>query len=286
MSAYELLRDGADGLDDERRLREELSGVLCRCTGYAGIVQAVRDVARAHPHGVPPPKALGRPITVLRSVPPVDEAQALAVLSAREPAAVSAAGVDLTIPEGQPNETVDVTTMISAPPHDTWELLRDFARMGRCMPGVELGADEGEDTYSGHVRVNLGPMRLSFDGAARVIERDDERRVLRAIAAGRDASGSGVRADLSVSAEPTNAGGSAVRARARLYLSGRAAQFGRSLAGDVSRQLFADFGECVERTLTTGEAAQPRQLAGGALAWRLARARMQQLIRRLSPRRK
>jgi carbon monoxide dehydrogenase subunit G len=158
--------------------------------------------------------------------------------------------------------------------------------MSRCMPGVELSGDEGDDTYSGHVLVHLGPMRLRFAGSARVIERDAERRLLRAVAAGRDASGSGVRATLSVSAEPAAGGTSTVHAHARLYLSGRAAQFGRSLAGDVGRQLFAEFVACVERTLTTGEAAQPRQLAGGALAWRMFRSRVQQLIGRLIPRRK
>jgi carbon-monoxide dehydrogenase small subunit len=67
MSAYELLADQPAGLDDERRLREELSGVLCRCTGYVGIVEAVREVAEAYPESLPPPKALGRPIAVRRA---------------------------------------------------------------------------------------------------------------------------------------------------------------------------------------------------------------------------
>ena len=33
---------------DEAEIRHELSGNLCRCTGYVGIVAAVRDVARQH----------------------------------------------------------------------------------------------------------------------------------------------------------------------------------------------------------------------------------------------
>ena len=33
---------------DEAEIRQELSGNLCRCTGYMGIVAAVRDVARQH----------------------------------------------------------------------------------------------------------------------------------------------------------------------------------------------------------------------------------------------
>ncbi|MBV9197917.1 MAG: 2Fe-2S iron-sulfur cluster binding domain-containing protein [Solirubrobacterales bacterium] len=286
MSAYELLREGADGGLGDDRLREELSGVLCRCTGYAGIVEAVQEVAREYPDGLPAPKALGRPITVRRSVPPPGEEQALAAASAAAAARGQAAGaqthVQVAVPEGEPNETVAVTTAISPSPVQTWELMADFMRLTRCMPGVELDTDHGEDTYSGRVGVHLGPMRLSFQGAARVLERDGERRRLRAVASGRDASGSGVQADVTVSADPGGGGtGTALRAEAKLYLSGRAAQFGRSLAGDVSRGLFTEFGACVERTLTTGEAVTPRRLSGAAVAWRLVRARAGALWRRV-----
>src|SRR5262249_49899186 len=40
---------------DERRIRTELSGNLCRCTGYVGIVNAVKSVAEQHRSGVAPP---------------------------------------------------------------------------------------------------------------------------------------------------------------------------------------------------------------------------------------
>jgi aerobic-type carbon monoxide dehydrogenase small subunit (CoxS/CutS family) len=40
-----LLRDGLPAEDAE--LRRQLSGNVCRCTGYTGIVQALRDTERA-----------------------------------------------------------------------------------------------------------------------------------------------------------------------------------------------------------------------------------------------
>jgi aerobic-type carbon monoxide dehydrogenase small subunit (CoxS/CutS family) len=43
ISATALLRTNPDPTDDEVRLA--LSGNLCRCTGYGGIVEAVRSVA-------------------------------------------------------------------------------------------------------------------------------------------------------------------------------------------------------------------------------------------------
>jgi aerobic-type carbon monoxide dehydrogenase small subunit (CoxS/CutS family)/carbon monoxide dehydrogenase subunit G len=280
MSAYDLLRDGPV---DEAYLRDELSGVLCRCTGYAGIVDAVREVAASHPTGLPAPKALGRPILVRGSG--ISAAETVALERSAERAAATpadgAAAVDLAIPDGEPNEIVDVVTEIDASPDQTWELLQDFPRMSRLLPGVDLSRELGDDRYEGEARIHMGPMRLTFAGAAQVLERDASARSLHAIAAGRDISGGGVRADLRVSAEPRDSGGTRVRAQAKLYLSGRAAQFGRSLAGDVSRQLFAQFGQGVEQTLKTGEIAKPTQLRGGALAWTLIRARLMSIVRRI-----
>ena len=44
MSVYALLRDHPDPTDEE--IREGLSGNICRCTGYQGILRAVRLAAR------------------------------------------------------------------------------------------------------------------------------------------------------------------------------------------------------------------------------------------------
>jgi carbon-monoxide dehydrogenase small subunit len=45
LTAKEFLRDHP-GETDERALREAISGVLCRCTGYQQIVEAIQSVAR------------------------------------------------------------------------------------------------------------------------------------------------------------------------------------------------------------------------------------------------
>ena len=53
LSAYDLLRHRPEVRQDE--LAAELSGVLCRCTGYRNILSAVAEVARTHPDGPPAP---------------------------------------------------------------------------------------------------------------------------------------------------------------------------------------------------------------------------------------
>jgi carbon-monoxide dehydrogenase small subunit len=52
VSATALLRDDPDPTDDEIRLG--LSGNLCRCTGYDGIVKAVRATAGGDVPPLPP----------------------------------------------------------------------------------------------------------------------------------------------------------------------------------------------------------------------------------------
>ena len=47
-TAYDIVTRLPDA--DEARIREELSGNLCRCTGYVGIVAAIRDVLASGPH--------------------------------------------------------------------------------------------------------------------------------------------------------------------------------------------------------------------------------------------
>ena len=53
LSAFDLLTHKPGVAEEE--LAGELSGVLCRCTGYRNILAAVAEVARAHQAGIPGP---------------------------------------------------------------------------------------------------------------------------------------------------------------------------------------------------------------------------------------
>jgi carbon-monoxide dehydrogenase small subunit len=277
MTSYELLKDGPP--PDGELVPDELSGVLCRCTGYQGVVQAVQDVAREHPEGLPPPGNLGRPLIVTggpaaaesTEAPPEDETDGR----------VHPSEFDLSPPQGEPNAVVEVETAIEPTADEAWELLSDFPRVSRCIPGVELTGEFPDDMYTAQAQLQVGPMRFRFKGAAQVLERNEEARTLRAVAAGRDPTGDSVRADLTLRADAREDGGALIVASARLFLAGRAAQFGRTVVGDVSRQLFEQFGSCVDRTLTTGEVVEPTQLRGGGLAWQLLRGRLVGLRDRL-----
>jgi carbon monoxide dehydrogenase subunit G len=171
---------------------------------------------------------------------------------------------------------------------DVWAVMDDVDRLARCLPGAEMTADLGDDTYRGRAKVSLGPVRLAFEGLAQITERDAAGHRLALLAQGADTGGNRTAAEITLRATATPEGGSEVQADAAVFLSGRIAQFGRALAGDVSQRLFEQFADAVDETARTGTAPDvgsgPSALAIGARAVLAAvRRRLTQLRAAVGP---
>lgn len=249
MSSYDLLDAGPDGTAiAPEELPEQMSGVLCRCTGYRGILAAVADVAAQHPDGLPGPRNCAERTLVGRGGRQPTATQGDD--DAQGPAEV-ALPTEVQVSGGAPSATVEVRSELAAPIDKVWEVLDDFDKLARCLPGAELLEVLAGDRYRGRATVALGPVKLSFEGLAQIVEREPADHRMRVLAQGADAGGSATQADIRLHAEPAP-GGTVLRADAELFLSGRIAQFGRALAGDVSRRLFEQFAAAVEETALTG----------------------------------
>ena len=245
MSAYDLLRHQPDVTAEE--LPEELSGVLCRCTGYRNIAAAVAEVASQYRDGVPEPLNCQQRVQV--AVPERER------------------NLEVVLPEGPPTTAVEVASDVAAPVAAVWAVLSEVRRLATCLPGAELTEELGEDRYAGRARVSLGPIRLSFDGVAQVVERDPDGHRMVVLAKGSDVGGGGTQARLVLAASAVD-GGTRLAAVAEVYLTGRIAQFGRALAGDVSRRMFEEFAVRVEEAAVSGEApGRVRGASGLRLAW-------------------
>lgn len=57
---------------------------------------------------------------------------------------------------------------------ELWRFLMDVPQMAKCVPGVEEVIDEGNDQYRGRLKVKLGPISLSLQGAVAIKERDEQ----------------------------------------------------------------------------------------------------------------
>src|SRR5512141_581787 len=130
---------------------------------------------------------------------------------------------------------------VHRPIKETWDVLTEVERIAPCMPGAALEEIEG-DIFRGVVKVKLGAISTAFKGQANFIERDDNahRAVLKA--EGRDTTGKGnASALITAQLESIDAGTTKCVVETDLHVTGKVAQFGRGIMGDVSKKLMNQF---------------------------------------------
>jgi carbon monoxide dehydrogenase subunit G len=134
---------------------------------------------------------------------------------------------------------------VSVPIDVAWAVLTDLERVAPCMPGAELQEVEG-DEYRGIVKVKVGPISAQYKGSARFVEKDDEQHRAVLLAEGRDTRGQGnASATVTAVAIPDD-DGTTVSLDTDLAITGKVAQFGRSIMGDVSAKMLGEFADRLE----------------------------------------
>jgi len=132
---------------------------------------------------------------------------------------------------------------VNRPIEEAWPLITDLERIAPCLPGAELQEIEGE-TYRGVVKVKLGAIATQFKGEAHFVEKDDENYRAAIKGAGRDTGGRGnASADIAAHAESLSPTSTRVVVSTELHITGKVAQFGRGIMGDVSNKLMAQFAD-------------------------------------------
>jgi carbon monoxide dehydrogenase subunit G len=130
---------------------------------------------------------------------------------------------------------------VNRPIDEAWAVITDVEKIAPCLPGAQLQEIEG-DVYRGVVKVKLGSITPQFKGQATFIDRDDpgHRAVLKA--EGRDTGGRGnAAAEITAQAESLSPTSTRCIVTTDLHITGRVAQFGRGILGDVSKKLMAQF---------------------------------------------
>ena len=155
---------------------------------------------------------------------------------------------------------------VNRPIDETWAVLTDVERIAPCLPGATLEEIEG-DVYRGVVKVKLGAISAAFRGQASFVERDDtnHRAVLRG--EGRDTTGKG-NADALITArlEPITEHETKCVVETDLRITGKVAQFGRGILGDVSKKLINQFATNLNTMLDQAPSAEPVAAATPAAA--------------------
>lgn len=161
---------------------------------------------------------------------------------------------------------------VDRPIAEAWALLTDIERIAPCMPGAQLEEIEG-DEFRGSVKVKVGPITAQYKGAANFVEKDEAGHKAVIKGTGRDSRGQG-NASALITAQLSDIGGgkTKVEVNTDLQITGKVAQFGRGVIGDVSEKLLNQFVDCLqskilaESTVAAAESAVAAAPAAGAAA--------------------
>ncbi len=138
---------------------------------------------------------------------------------------------------------------VNRPIDEAWPIICDVERIAPCLPGAQLEEIEG-DVYRGRVKVKLGAVTAQFKGEAQFVERDDESHTAKLKAKGRDTGGRGnADADIYAEAEALSPTSTKCTVTADLHITGKVAQFGRGIMGDVSKKLMGQFASNLNEML-------------------------------------
>jgi aerobic carbon-monoxide dehydrogenase small subunit len=254
---------------DDRRLRFELSGNLCRCTGYVGIVRAVRrvieegrkngstarpeagttlgtflgPVGSGHARTMPADGPIKRPVAAATTTAPAAE-------PTRSPSSQAKPGMEI-----RQSFTVD------HPRDRVWAFFDQIDQVAACMPGASLTAPPRDDHVTGKIRIKLGPISADFAGDAD-IERDaaNKRGVIRG--GGLDTrSRSSARGEIRYALFEEK-GGTATRVEVDVgfTLTGPLAQFSRSgIVNDLASRLTAAFAQNLRARMDRAAGGSPAE---------------------------
>jgi aerobic carbon-monoxide dehydrogenase small subunit len=260
---------------DARRVRLELAGNLCRCTGYMGIVAAVTEVAGKVAEGVLP-----RELPAARAAA-LPRPAATAVVGPQAPSSAETAAPPVAIPAPTAGWNAFTESFaVAAAPEQVWRVFEDVTALAGCMPGAELTAVEG-DKLRGRLRIRLGPIRGAFEGQGQY-QTDPAGRSGLLRGQGMDrGSGSQSHGELSFRLLPAAAGGTEVAVEVRYHLAGPLAQVGRTgLVRDLARRLATEFARNLSRRIESGEAAPAAELNTASLTLAVLWERLKRLFRR------
>jgi carbon-monoxide dehydrogenase small subunit len=296
IAARDLIRRGE--ARDEESIRIGMSGNLCRCTGYTGIVRAIAKVAKAHSEKAEPdattrtlgpapgpdaPDGFVQKVTESprRAKPDKAKAPAAAPTLTRQASANVQTG-EMT-QEGKFTKLTQTIT-VNYPREDVWRYMADIEKVATCMPGVVLDGPPQEGHIDGRMLVKLGPISADLAGEADVTRFEDEwRGVIEG--KGRDTrSASLASGRVEYQLTEVDDGAATQMAVSIAYsLAGPLAQFSRgAIVRDLVSRLACAFAQNLEARLSGRESdTAPAALDAGSLVFSVIWGRITALFGKL-----
>lgn len=291
---------------DETVVRLEMSGNLCRCTGYMGIVNAIVRVlkerqeqghvafgqTRAAPILGPVGSRSFPTVNLTAPVPPTLLSAAGPAVADHTKSSAAASIKSARKPKGSLTN-LDQSFTVDFPIAQVWAFFSQLEVVGRCLPGLSLEQLPDRNTLNILLRVRAGPISAEFDGLAQVQQNEATRSGQILSDALDRRSGTNAHGDIRYRLTSTNDGRSTrVDIDLGYVLSGPLAQFSRgAIAKDIARKLTEAFASNLRNRLLSGpdEQGQAGQEAGelnaAGLVWSVMVGRIKDFFARLLGRR-
>ena len=130
-----------------------------------------------------------------------------------------------------------------------WSTLLDLERVAGCLPGATIRAPDENGRFEGSMKVKMGPMTVTYDGAASLVEVDNaEHRAVISLRA-REAKGQGTALAMITNHVEQVGTGVRVRAETNLQVTGPQARFGRAVMEDVGNRVLGEFAQRLEQEI-------------------------------------
>ena len=275
---------------DEQEIRVAMSGNLCRCTGYVGIVRAIQSViADRRARGIAPLPGAGR--TTLgpagsghgQSLAASDSSDRSTAGKAGEaPAAMDGGAERLT--DWAPQASFDQSFVVNHPIDAVWTFFGNVPAVASCLPGASVAGDTTARNVAGKMRIKVGPIVAEFHGTAE-IDRDQTSHSGTIQGSGQDRrSQSSTRGIIRYRLLPVTERTTKVELSVGYRLTGPLAQFSRSdLVQDIASRIIAVFAQNAEARLGGFEqtSAPASELNASGLFFSVLAGRIKARFRRL-----
>ncbi len=251
----------------EDDIRVAMSGNLCRCTGYVGIVRAIQGViAERKAAGLaatPDARAVLGPVGSghAKPVSASDTAVAKAVAKPAQALARPRPAAESTPPGaadlGKPQTTLHQSFSVDHGRDKVWDFFGCLGEVATCLPGTSLLAPPTENHFEPKIRIKVGPIVAEFEGAADVVrDASIHTGTIRGYAHDTRSS-STTRGEIRyVLVEEQGGAATRVDVEVGFTLTGPLAQFSRSsLVQDIAKRMTGAFAQNLQTRLNRGDAA-------------------------------
>ena len=243
---------------DEARIRKELAGNLCRCTGYVGIVRAIESVLAQRRDGrsSTDSAAAESVLSLSKGSGRTETVGGPALEPSERPRASPAIGTPGT---GKGATTLHQSFTVDYPRDAVWAFFGRLADVTACLPGASVVGRPTHDHVKTRLRVKVGPIVAEFEGEADAVREASSYSGLIHGSARDTRSSSAARGEIRYSLLAERDGAATrVEVDVGFTLTGPLAQFSRSsLVQDIARRMTAAFAQNLQARLDAQSAGRP-----------------------------